>query len=119
MPASFTIELRNLRFFAGHGLYQEEEVVGNQFEADVTATCHAPEQIQNLDESIDYVSIYQILKEEFAIRRNLLESVCQTSAERIREIFPHLTSLDIVIRKMQPPITGFSGSVAVRYHRDF
>ena len=64
MPGSFTIELKGLRFFAEHGLYPAELKVGNEFEVDVSIDTEAPEEtISTLDQTIDYVTIFQIVQD--------------------------------------------------------
>ena len=56
MPGQFTIELKNLRFFAEHGLYAEEALLGNEFEVDISIRKHAPDTIvSSVDQTVDYV----------------------------------------------------------------
>ena len=57
--------------------------------------------------------------EEFAKRRHLLETLAMDIAERIQVQFDEIESLLITIRKLNPPITNFSGSVAITYSREF
>ena len=120
MSASFVIQLNNLRFFAEHGMYEEERRVGNEFEVDVAVACQSPKnKITSIDQTVDYVEVYRILKEEFAKRRQLLETMAMDIAERIQQQFDDIESVIITIRKLNPPITNFSGSVAITYRKDF
>lgn len=120
MAGHFNIELKNLRFFAEHGMYAEEMRVGNQFEVDVSIECKAPKKvISSIDQTINYVEVYRIIQEEFSQRKNLLETVAMLIAERVEEQFSELEKLTISIRKLNPPITNFAGSVSVTYCKSF
>ena len=116
----FTIELKSLRFFAEHGMYQEEMKVGNEFEVDLSIVCKSPKKkITSIEQTINYVEVYRILQEEFAVRKFLLETLAMEIAEKLHDQFPDIESLSICIRKLNPPITNFSGSVAISYSKKF
>lgn len=101
-------------------MYQEEVKVGNEFEVDVTIGCKSPKKkITSIEQTVNYVEIYRILQEEFSQRRFLLETLAMEIADRIESQFDEIESLSICIRKLNPPITNFSGSVAVSYSRNF
>ena len=120
MAGHFTIELKNLRFFAEHGMYQEELKVGNQFEVDMTIECKSPKKmITSIDQTINYVEVYRIVQEEFSIRKYLLETCAMQIAEKLQVQFPEIEHLTISIRKLNPPITNFSGSVGITYSKSF
>jgi 7,8-dihydroneopterin aldolase/epimerase/oxygenase len=120
LSAHFTIELKHLRFFADHGMYEEERRVGNEFEVDVSVACKSPKKkITSIEQTVNYVEVYRILQEEFAKRRYLLETLAMDIAERIQSQFDAIESVVITIRKLNPPITNFSGSVAITYSKEF
>lgn len=116
----FTIELNALRFFATHGMYPEEMKTGHEFEVDICIECRSPKQkITSIEQTVNYVQVYSIVQEEFAIRRNLLENLAMDIASKLQENFPEIREIAISIRKLNPPITNFSGSVTVKYKRKF
>ncbi len=120
MAGHFTIELKNLRFFAEHGMYQEEMKVGNQFEVDLSIGCKSPKKpITSIDQTINYVEVYRIVQEEFSVRKYLLETCAMLIAEKLQLHFPEIEDLTIIIRKLNPPITNFTGSVSITYKRSF
>lgn len=120
MAGHFTIELKNLRFFAEHGMYQEELKVGNQFEVDLIIGCKSPKKmITSIDQTINYVEVYRIVQEEFNMRRYLLETCAMQIAEKLQLHFPEIEQLTISIRKLNPPITNFAGSVGITYSKAF
>ena len=116
MSGQFTIELKGLRFFAEHGMYNEERKVGNEFEVDVIISCKSPRKlITSIHQTINYVEVYRIVQEEFAIRKFLLETCAMQISDKLEKQFPEIKKLTISIRKLNPPITNFSGSVAINY----
>jgi 7,8-dihydroneopterin aldolase/epimerase/oxygenase len=115
-----TIELNQLRFFAYHGLYAEEKKTGNQFEIDLTVS-HLPLAgiITDLKETINYVSLYNLLSSEMQKPRHLLETFVMETTEMIHQVFPGVKKIEISIKKLQPPIAAFTGSVGVKYCKEY
>lgn len=118
--AQFTVELKGLRFFAAHGMYAEEMKVGNDFEVDLSLRSKSPAtRIASISDTVNYVEVYRILQEVFSERRQLLETLAIDISEALHQRFPQLQKIHISIRKMNPPITNFSGSVGITYTRRF
>ena len=115
-----TIELKGLRFFSEHGMYAEERKVGNQFEVDLSVAYKAPKQvISSIENTINYVEVYRIMEEEFASHRQLLETCAMQICDKLHEHFPEIKSIAISIKKINPPITNFTGSVGVSFRKKF
>ena len=120
MAGWMTIELKGLRFFAEHGMYAEERKVGNQFEIDLEVSFKAPKQtINSIEQTVNYVEIYRIVEERFSEYRNLLETCAMEICEALHEHFPEIRQISISIKKVNPPITNFTGSVGVSYSKGF
>jgi dihydroneopterin aldolase len=120
MAGHFIIELKDLRFFAEHGMYQEEVKVGNEFEVDISLECKSPKKaITSINQTINYVEVYRIVQEVFATRKLLLETCAMQIAEQIQVQFPEVDQLTVRIRKLNPPITNFSGFVGITYTKSF
>ena len=120
MAGWMTIELKGLRFFAEHGMYQEERKVGNQFEIDLEVAFKAPKHtISSIEETVNYVEIYRIVDERFSEYKNLLETCAMEICDSLHEQFSEIRKVSISIKKINPPITNFTGSVAVSYSKEF
>lgn len=116
MAGQFTIELKGLRFFAEHGLYPEEQRTGNEFEVDVTLTYQAPEKpVVSIEETVNYAEVYRIVKNVFLEPRQLLETCALQIANQLQGQFSQIEQLTVSIRKLHPPIVGFTGMVGVSY----
>lgn len=115
-----TIELKNLRFFAHHGLYAEEKKIGNEFEVNLWVIYTSGSGVINdIAQTINYATLYELLKTEMQKPRDLLETVVMEITERIYLFYPNVKKVEIVVTKMHPPITTFIGTIGVRYSKEW
>lgn len=112
------IELKGMRFRAYHGCLENEKLIGNDFSVDFSCEYDTSkaEGSDNLDDTLNYASVYDIVAEEMQIRSNLLENVAGRIADRIRESLEKIESLEVKVTKFHPPVDGEveSSSVTVR-----
>jgi dihydroneopterin aldolase len=114
-----TIHLHKLAFFAYHGLYEEEQQNGNHFEVDVDIEADIPDNVQHLQDTIDYVKMYVIVEQRMQQSTKLLETLAQNLATLIHEADPRVTSVSVNIRKLSPPIKNFKGYVGISFKKEF
>src|SRR4051794_28456083 len=119
MPATITIELKGLRFFAYHGWHDEEAVLGNEFEVTFLGTFETNTKIDSINDTVNYSEVYTLIKVTFAEREKLLEIVAQKIADRIEAAFPQIQSITFTITKLNPLITAFIGTVGITYAKHF
>ena len=72
------------------------------------------EQNDLLQSTVDYVSVYNVLKKEMSIPSKLLEVVLERIIEEIKKIDDNIDSVDVSIKKLSPPIGGNVDSVELR-----
>jgi dihydroneopterin aldolase len=111
-----SIHLENIHFFAHHGLYEEERVLGNEFLVDLIVH-YQPNQkiIHSITETIDYTAIYELLAERMKHPSDLLETVATGFSYQLMEKFPSILVIDFHIKKLSPPISKFTGTVGVSF----
>jgi 7,8-dihydroneopterin aldolase/epimerase/oxygenase len=114
-----TISLNFLRFWAYHGVFEEEKKIGNDYEVNVDVSFYSRKKITHLRETADYSRIHAIITNEMQQPRLLLETFLMELAETIHNEFPGLKKIDASIRKLHPPIPGIVGNVAVRYTKEY
>lgn len=102
------ISLEGLEFHAYHGVYAHERSSGNKFEVDITVEAKLREQVldDDLSGTINYESLYEVVKEEMERPSKLLETVGHGIAERILTTFEAALHVEIKISKFNPPIGG-------------
>jgi 7,8-dihydroneopterin aldolase/epimerase/oxygenase len=115
----FTIHLQNCRFFAHHGLHEEEAIVGAAFEVSLSASFEEDGNITRMNQTIDYVTIFEMVKKHFERPRQLLETLAQEIAADVCNIDARVRTVDIHLTKLNPPIANFTGSVGVSYTKRF
>lgn len=113
--AEFEIELSDLRFHAFHGVLPQETKVGNEFSVSVGIKIPYQEDIldDNLDATISYADIYEIVAQEMSTPRKLLETVAACIRNRIIHNWEQILGGHITICKSTPPITGIIGTAKV------
>ena len=118
--SEFTIELKGVIFFAFHGLHEEERKTGNEYEVDLAVKyIAAGKKITKIEDTVNYVRLFEIVKQEMEKPRNLLETIAMAITEKIQEQFSQVKEVEVRINKKNPPIINFSGSVAVIYSMRF
>lgn len=73
----------------------------------------------NLADTVDYVHLNRIVKEEMAIRAKLLENVAQRIIDRVFKEIPLVTYVKVAVSKCNPPINGDveKVSIVLKAHR--
>jgi dihydroneopterin aldolase len=91
------ILLEGMEFYAYHGVYQEERENGQPFSidleilADYSKACHS----DKLEDAIDYVQVYELVKAEMEIPSSLLENVAQRIIETISNAFQEIDLINL------------------------
>jgi dihydroneopterin aldolase len=109
-----SIHLHNVIIHAYHGVYAEEKVLGNDFVVDVSVSYRPSKYpVTALENTIDYVAVYELVKKRMQIATPLLETVASEIALEILAQFSLSETVHISIQKQHPPIPAFQGSTGV------
>jgi dihydroneopterin aldolase len=115
-----TVSLRGVRFFAHHGLHDEEGSLGNEFEVDLAVSSQpAIPVIHHIQETVNYAVLFDMVKAQMGRPRRLLETLAMEIAEEVHGRFPQTREINISITKINPPIPNFQGQVCVMYNKSF
>ena len=103
-----TIKLHNIKVYANHGCLTEEEKIGSEYRVDLTikANLGISALSDQLKDTVDYVHLNLIIKEEMALRSKLLEHVAERILNRIIEELKMVDKATVAISKINPPIGG-------------
>lgn len=109
------IKLNNIRVHAFHGCLKEEAIIGSDYRVDleVFGNLEQPSQSDKLSETVDYVHLNRIVKQEMAIKSHLLEHVAKRIINRIFKEIELVQSAEVAVSKLNPPIMGDVESVSV------
>ena len=113
------IQIEKMEFYAFHGHYREEQIVGNKFLIDLTieTDLKPAARSDNLSDAADYQKAYRVVKEEMEKKSNLLENIARRILDSLYENLQGIEKATIKIRKMNPPMGGHIGSVGVTMTR--
>ena len=109
------IEVNGIQLYAYHGCLPEEALIGGHYIVDIALLTdfQSAAETDELDQTVDYVAINQIVKEEMAIRSKLIEHVGERMNLRIRKELRGIHQLRVKITKLTPPINGDVKNVAI------
>ena len=110
------IYLKNIKIYAYHGCMEEEKKIGSDYlvnlivHADLSLSCESDE----LKDTVDYVALLDIVKNQMKMRSNLLENVADRVVNKIISQFPSVKKAVVKIAKLNPPINGDTDEVVIR-----
>lgn len=117
--ANYQVSIEDIRIFAFHGLYPEERILGNWYTLDVVVESESqPNFSDDIVNTIDYSQIYAICKLVMANPVDLLETVAETIAQKIRTELSHEVAVLVQISKENPPMGVSAGRSTVVYRLD-
>ncbi len=109
------IKLEKLRFTGKHGLHAEEGLTGGEFEVSALIKFIPPAAIETLEDTLDYVKVYEVVRQRMFQPHKLLETLAQNIAGDIAGIDSRIKHIEVKINKINPPIFNFTGNVGVGY----
>ncbi len=109
------IEIENMEFFAFHGCYEQEKIVGNRFLVSLEYQMDVREVVEsdNILDAVSYLDVYQLVKEQMDIPSNTIEHVAKRVIDSVMEHFNQIKSIKIKLSKMNPPLGGMIDRVSV------
>lgn len=113
------IHLKDLRFYAFHGVLPQEKSVGAYFILNICVKVDVERAAltDELSDTVSYADIYQIAKEEMQVTSKLLEHVAGRICKRLYQEFSSVEAVNITIEKENAPIgTGAQGLAGITLH---
>lgn len=114
------IGIEGMRFYAYHGFYDEEQVVGNDYTVDVYIETDfgAAAQTDDLAGTINYETVFAIVRQEMTIKSRLLETIAERILARLKAQFGNIIHVKIRIAKLNPPLGGKVDRVYIEIERN-
>lgn len=102
------IELKGMKFYAFHGVEEQEQCVGNYFTVDVVITAPLEKAIRedSLQDTINYAIVYSLIKEEMEIPSRLIEHAAGRILSALKKAFPQIEAVEVKLTKLTPPFGG-------------
>lgn len=115
------IILENLKIYAFHGVLPEEKIIGTTYilKVEVHADLWKATETDDLQDTINYAAVNDILHAEMGIPSQLLEHVIGRIFKKLQVSFPQITFIKIKLTKTNPPMRGEMDGVSVEMAKEF
>ncbi len=117
--SSDILRLRNMRFFAHHGLFAAEKELGQHFEVDLElrGDFSAAGRDDSPDQSLDYPQVYEIVRQVVTQQHfKLVEALAEHIARAVGENFAPI-EITVRVRKPNPPLEAHFDGIEVELRR--
>ena len=102
------ITISDMRFYAHHGCFDQEQAIGTHFRVDLRLELDTSkaEVSDNIDDTVSYLDVYQVVKREMAKPSHLLEHVARRICDAVLAEFSDTMTVTACVKKMNPPLGG-------------
>tara|TARA_Y100001972_G_C7663765_1_gene335154 strand:+ start:3634 stop:3984 length:351 start_codon:yes stop_codon:yes gene_type:complete len=109
------VMLEGMEFYARHGYYEEERIIGNKYSVDVEMELDFNEAVEEdkLEGTVNYEKVYAMVAEVMSIDAILLEHLAGKIIKRIKSKFPHVQEVKVRVSKYNPPVKGLCQKATV------
>ncbi len=113
------IKLVNMEFHAYHGCLEHEQTQGNTFLVSLGMELNTDEAeiTDNLDHTLNYQIVYNLVKNEMEIPSKLIEHVSNRIIERVFDSFKQIKKIEIELSKLNPPLGAKVEKVTIEQSR--
>ena len=113
--ATGKISLDDMRFYAYHGVMEQERRVGSEYSVSLTVEADLTDAARTDDvaDTINYAELYELVKREMAMPSKLLEYVAARIGQRAIEAYERITAVTVKVTKLNPPMGGDSKGASV------
>jgi dihydroneopterin aldolase len=110
-----TIAIEGMEFYAYHGCFTEEQIIGTKFIVDlfIDVETKDAEISDDISKTVNYQAVYRMVKEEMEVKSKLLEHVARRILDRLFTDFPKIIKAHVKVSKLNPPVGGKVHSVSV------
>ncbi|HEX9825094.1 MAG TPA: dihydroneopterin aldolase [Flavobacteriaceae bacterium] len=110
------VKVENIRVFAYHGCLKEETKIGSDYRVDleIKADLQPSAKSDLLRDTVDYVFLNKIVRDEMLKPTHLLETVAKRILVRIFEEVPIVIKASVWVSKLNPPIGGDVEKVTIK-----
>ena len=102
------ISVEGIECYAYHGCLDEEAIIGGRYSVDVyiwadVSKCFATD---DLNDTVDYSMITDLILKEMAVRSKLVEHVCKRISDALVKYVKVFEKISVRVTKFNPPVRG-------------
>lgn len=117
----YQINIDGFRLYAYHGVYPEENKLGQTFEIDLLLTVSQPSDM-NADELSNVISYWEVMQTVESVFTKTVYKLIETAAHAILEsltAYPEIRHAKVQVKKVAPPIPASVKAVGVIFEREY
>jgi dihydroneopterin aldolase len=113
------IEIEKMEFYAYHGHFEEERIVGNRFLIDIAIKTDTEKAAYSdkIEDALNYQAVYKTIKTEMQNKSHLLEHIARRILDALYAEFKSIDHIKLKVSKMHPPMGGQIENVSVTMER--
>jgi len=110
------IKVENIRLFAHHGCLKEETKIGSEYRVDLEVDANLRKSAESdlLRDTVDYVFLNKVIREEMLKPSHLLETVAKRILDRVFTEDNLVDKATVSVSKINPPIGGDVEMVTIK-----
>lgn len=110
------IKVENIRLFAHHGCLKEETKIGSEYRVDIEVDANLRKSAESdlLKDTVDYVFLNKVIREEMLKPSHLLETVAKRILDRVFTEDKLVEKATVSVSKINPPIGGDVEMVTIK-----
>ncbi len=113
------IQIENMEFYAYHGCFKEEQIVGNKFLVNLKLETEMskPAKTDDINDALNYQTAYNLVRTEMKQKSHLLENIAKRILDVLYKNFDNIEKAEVKVSKMNPPMGGKMEKVSVTLTR--
>jgi dihydroneopterin aldolase len=114
------IEIKGIKSFGYHGVFESENIAGQDFFVDVLLELDLTRAsvTDDVADTVNYAEITDLVVEEVTGDRvALIEKLAARIADRIRSAYPQIVAVSITVHKPQAPVNVQVKDISVTINR--
>lgn len=112
------VHIDDIRLHARHGVLPQEQATGNDYSINIRIGYDISRAMltDDVSDTLNYAEVYNIVKQEMAIPSKLIEHVSGRIANRLMEQYADISSIELRITKLNPPMGADCRGAGVEIH---
>jgi len=114
------IEIKGIKSFGYHGVFESENIAGQDFFVDVSLELDLtrPSVSDDVADTVNYAEITDlVIQEVTGDRVALIEKLAGRIAERIKNTYPQIVTVSVTVHKPQAPVNAQVADISVTINR--
>jgi dihydroneopterin aldolase len=103
------IEIKGIKSFGYHGVFESENIAGQDFYVDVVLELDLtrPSVSDDVNDTVNYAQITDLVVEEIIGERvALIEKLASRIIDRIKSSYPQIMAVSVTVHKPQAPVNA-------------